>query len=52
MRDTWETKVPELQEQLTSLLGVPWTVDVDMAEIFTYCKDKNQIENPGRIMSQ
>ncbi|KAF4462926.1 hypothetical protein FALBO_10255 [Fusarium albosuccineum] len=41
IRDEWENKKEELEQNLSEVLGVSWTVDVDFRALYPYAQDSS-----------
>ncbi|KAJ1324244.1 hypothetical protein MN608_10304 [Microdochium nivale] len=39
LRDEWENKKADLEKQLSDILTVPWTVDIDPKQVYAYAGD-------------
>jgi hypothetical protein len=39
VRDEWENKKAEKEEEVSKLLGVPWTFDINPNAIFPYAEE-------------
>lgn len=39
VRDEWENKKADLEKQLSDILTVPWTVDIDPKQVYAYAGD-------------
>ncbi|ORY14574.1 hypothetical protein BCR34DRAFT_585744 [Clohesyomyces aquaticus] len=53
LRDTWEPKKPELEAELSQVMGVPWKLDINPNAIWVYAQaDSWESKNIGtRIIS-
>ena len=47
VRDNWEAKQPELEEQISKLLGTPWKVSVDPGYLWSIGEEGFVKQNPG-----
>ena len=50
VRDTWETKLPDLEKQLSDVLGVSWTVDIDPKAVYPYAVEGYAKESLGSCL--
>ncbi len=39
IRDAYESKKTDFEKQLSDLLGVPWTIEIDPNAIYPYAKE-------------
>lgn len=50
VRDEFETKIPELEGNLSSVLGQPWKISFDPGHLYTLAEDR--LEKPGQMFTQ
>ncbi|OAQ64907.1 hypothetical protein VFPPC_06097 [Pochonia chlamydosporia 170] len=51
LRDKWEDKKADLEKQLSDALGTPWTIDININQIYPYAKDGTYAkESPGGLL--
>ncbi|KXJ89438.1 hypothetical protein Micbo1qcDRAFT_235249 [Microdochium bolleyi] len=39
LRDEWESKKEDFEKQLSEILAVPWTIDIDPKQVYAYAGD-------------
>lgn len=52
VRDDFETKIPELEANLSSVLGQPWKISFDPGHLYTFANDRWSKEEPGQMFTQ
>lgn len=52
VRDNFETKIPELEEKLSSVLGQPWKISFDTGHLYSYADCRFAKEHPGQMFTQ
>ena len=52
VRDYWEVPKPELEAKISAVLGVPWTVPIDVGMVYSYAATGVGKENPGRMFAE
>ena len=52
VRDEFETKIPELEANLSSVLGQPWKISFDPGHLYTLAEDRFSKEKPGQMFTQ
>lgn len=52
VRDNWEVKVPELEANLSSTMGVPWKISVDPGYIYSFAEDRYAKESTGKMLTK
>jgi hypothetical protein len=52
VRDNWEGRKAGLEEELTTLFGQPWTIEVNPNQIYAYAEEGYAKESPGSMISQ
>ncbi|KAL2210776.1 hypothetical protein CC79DRAFT_541079 [Sarocladium strictum] len=52
LRDNWEGRKAGLEEELTTLFGQPWTIEVNPNQIYAYAEEGYAKESPGSMISQ
>jgi hypothetical protein len=51
VRDEWDNKKGEIEKQLSDVLTVPWTVDVNPNQIYAYAIDGYGKESLGSCIA-
>jgi hypothetical protein len=51
VRDEWEAKKPDLEKQLSELLGEAWTFDVNPQAIWPYATDSFAKDRLGSCLN-
>ncbi|KAK8069602.1 hypothetical protein PG994_006218 [Apiospora phragmitis] len=51
VRDDWDNKKPEIEKELSDILTVPWTVEVNPNEVFAYAVDGYAKESLGSCIA-
>ena len=49
VRDNWESKKPDLTSKVSSILGEPYTLEVDMNAVYAYATDGYAKDRPGDL---
>ena len=52
VRDSWESAKDGLAQDLSSLLGQTWTIDVNPNQLYAYAKEGYAKEQPGAMIAQ
>jgi len=52
LRDEYESKIPTLEANLSSALGVPWIIDLDPTMILPTAVDRYAKESPGQMFTK
>ncbi len=52
VRDNFETKIPELEANLSSVLGQPWKIDFDTGHLYSFADDRFSKEAPGQMFTE
>lgn len=52
VRDEFETKIPELEANLSSVLGQPWKINFDPGHLYTLADSRFAKESPGQMLTQ
>lgn len=52
VRDNWEVKIPELEANLSSIMGVPWKICVDAGYIYSFAEDRHARETTGKMLTE
>lgn len=51
VRDEWENKKDEYEQRLSGLLGAPWTIDINLRQVYAYAQDGYAKESPGSMIA-
>ncbi|KAK0763752.1 hypothetical protein N5P37_003137 [Trichoderma harzianum] len=51
IRDEWENKKDEYEQRLSGLLGAPWTIDINLRQVYAYAQDGYAKESPGSMIA-
>lgn len=51
VRDEWENKKSQLEQSISSILGVPWTLDINPNQIYAYATDGYAKESTGSMLA-
>ena len=52
VRDQFESKLPELEAKLSSVLGQPWKINFDTGYLYTFADDRFSKESPGQMFTE
>jgi hypothetical protein len=52
VRDNFESKRPEYVEKISATMGEPWTVEVNVNEIFPYATDSREKDDIGSCIAK
>ncbi len=52
VRDKWEVKIPELEANLSSIMGVPWKISVDAGYVYSFAVDRYAKESTGQMFTE
>ena len=52
VRDDYETMIPELEANLSSVLGQPWKINFDPGYLYTFADDRYSKEHPGQMFTE
>ena len=52
LRDNWDAKKPELEKELSDILGEPWTIEVDPLQIYAYATEGYAKESTGSMLKE
>lgn len=51
VRYKWEIKIPELEANLSSIMGVPWKISVDAGYVYSFAVDRCAKESTGQLFT-
>ena len=52
VRDSWDSAKDGLAQDLSSLLGETWTIDVNPNQVYAYATEGYAKEQPGAMIAQ
>ena len=52
VRDDFENKLPELEANLSSVLGQPWKISFDCGHLYTFAVNRFAKESPGKMFTE
>ncbi|KAI9816269.1 MAG: hypothetical protein M1827_001870 [Pycnora praestabilis] len=52
VRDNWELQQPELEANISGLLGVPWKTSIDPGYLYTLAESRYAKESPGQMIAK
>ena len=52
VRDNFESKIPELESKLSSVLGQPWKISFDIGHLYTFADDPFSKDSPGQMFTE
>ncbi|OTA65826.1 hypothetical protein K449DRAFT_462916 [Hypoxylon sp. EC38] len=52
VRDEWDNKKPEIEQQLSDVLTIPWTIDVNPDQIYAYATDGYAKQSLGSCIAE
>ncbi|KAM0438497.1 hypothetical protein ACHAPT_001246 [Fusarium lateritium] len=53
IRERWDPRKPEFEEEISEILGQPWTIDIDPHKIWPYAEDESfEKRYTGQLMTK
>lgn len=52
VRDEFEVKIPELEANLSSVMGCPWKTSIDPGYIYGLAEERYAKEAPGQMLTK
>jgi hypothetical protein len=52
VRDDWDSSKDGLEKSISDVLGQPWTIEVDMNQLYAYCKEGYAKASTGSMVAQ
>ncbi|KAH8122882.1 hypothetical protein FP744_10001538 [Trichoderma asperellum] len=51
IRDEWENRKSDYEDRISTVLGAPWTIEIDLHQVCAYATDGYATESPGSMIS-